>query len=456
MANAALPAARGMKRQWRGLRTAAFLLFGATWYGVVSTAAASDPIPAPVVDAARARAAGIRRLEGKHLVLYTDLPSRPAVDELPRVFDAAIEPWCRYLGIDPTRLSQWRMTGFLMSQKQRFQRLGLLPSDLPHFDHGFHRGWAMWAYDKPSDYYRRHIVLHEGVHAVMRHFLGGTGRPWFREGMAELLSTHRWDGRKLSVNVMPKDRGAVPLWGRIKVIRTAVEAGRPLDLWHVIRYPEVLHTDQYAWCWAACYFLSHHPRYRDRFPRLLKICHQPVRFQSEVAGLFPPADPILREDWQLFVSELDYGFDIDRSIVLHRPARPLVGASRKIELDVTRSWQSTGVVLEAGRRYEVSCAGRFQVARPANGSAWESEPQGVTIEYYRGRPIGMVVAAVRPERLPPRSLSPLLSPVAVGRETVMVVRQRGVLYVRINESPSKLADNRGRIEVTVKEMPASP
>src|SRR5690606_32755907 len=43
----------------------------------------------PPVDDAAVRAAGIRKLEGRRVTLYTDLPSQPEVDDLPDAFDAA-------------------------------------------------------------------------------------------------------------------------------------------------------------------------------------------------------------------------------------------------------------------------------------------------------------------------------------------------------------------------------
>src|SRR5664279_4771397 len=44
-------------------------------------------------DDARIKAAGIRKLSGEHLTLYTDLPSTRAVDELPALFDQAYSQW---------------------------------------------------------------------------------------------------------------------------------------------------------------------------------------------------------------------------------------------------------------------------------------------------------------------------------------------------------------------------
>ncbi len=409
--------------------------------------------PAPAVDESAARRAGIRRLDGRHLTLYTDLPARPAVDELPRVYDAAVAPWARYLGIEPSRVARWKLTGFLMRRKATFQTLGLLPDRLPPFRHGYQLGGALWAYDKPSDYYRRHLVLHEGVHGIMRQFLRGTGRPWFREGMAELLATHEWDGKRLRVDIMPARREDVPLLGRIKVVREAVARRRPLDLQQIFQYPDVTSVDQYAWCWAACYFLSHHPRYATRFRRLLKVCRQPVRFQSEVAGLFPPDDRTLDEDWQLFVDELDYGYDLPRAVVDYQAGRPWSSNTRTGQVDVTRSWHSSGMRLERGTTYELRVEGRYRIAVGRDGRPWMSEANGITIHYHRGRPVGMLLAAVRPDDWSPGKRSALLDPIPVGTGTTIRVEQSGTLYWRINEHPKTLHDNQGTLQVTVRRIP---
>ncbi len=53
--------------------------------------AAAPPAPAErlVIDEAQAAAQGIRKLNGKHLTVYTDLPADSDVDQLPAVFDLA-------------------------------------------------------------------------------------------------------------------------------------------------------------------------------------------------------------------------------------------------------------------------------------------------------------------------------------------------------------------------------
>ncbi|MEX0643638.1 MAG: hypothetical protein WD468_13120, partial [Pirellulales bacterium] len=63
------------------------------------------------IDESRARAAGIRKLTGKHLVLYTDVPSSPEVDRLPAVFDQAVPQWAEYFGIDPAKTRNFQAQG---------------------------------------------------------------------------------------------------------------------------------------------------------------------------------------------------------------------------------------------------------------------------------------------------------------------------------------------------------
>ena len=410
----------------------------------------------PALDEAALRREGLRQLTGKHLVVWTDVPPGRAVDELPAVFDAAVDPWCRMLGVAKQKLGGWKQTAFLMAHRGRFRSLGLIPADLPPFKHGYQRGGAFWVDDQPSAYYRRHLVLHEGVHAIMRHFLGGTGRPWYREGMAERLATHTWDGTTLEVDVMPSRREDVPYWGRIQVIREAAAAERWLRLGQVLTFSRVTDTWQYAWCWAACYFLGRHPAYRMRFEKLLEICRNPVRFQSQVAAFFPAGDGTLQADWQAFVDELDYGYDLARAALVHRPAVPLdelKTGTKPISIRAGRGWQSSGIIVQKGNRYRVRAEGRFRIAEGPDGRPWESEPQGVTLHYHRGRPWGMVMAAVVPIGGRLGASNGFRRWIPIGREALVVPPSDGVLYFRVNEHPAQLGDSHGAVHIRVERMP---
>ena len=190
----------------------------------------------PAVDEERVRAAGIRKLVGQHLTLYTDLPAGADIDGLTADFDRAYTQWCEYFGQSPRRDPPWRVTACVIEDKQKFVRVGLMPKDLPPFLHAYFRGNRLWVYEQPSAYYRRHLLLHEGTHAFMNAHLGSCGPPWYKEGMAELLATHAIEDGHVSLNHFPADPEEVPDWGRIRLVRDALAAGRRLTMDEVLGY----------------------------------------------------------------------------------------------------------------------------------------------------------------------------------------------------------------------------
>jgi hypothetical protein len=102
--------------------------------------------------------------------------------------------------------------------------------------------------------------------------------------------------------------------------------------------------------------------------------------------------------------------------------------------------------LEAGKRYQITATGRYKIAQTTQ--PWWSEPGGVTIRYYRGKPLGMVLGVVRPE-VPQSGVSTLILPDAIGLERVTVPRRSGTLYLRVNDSPAELSDNAGSVSVRI-------
>ena len=127
---------------------------------------------------------------------------------------------------DAAGLSDWHVTGCVIRDKALFRDAGLIPDSLPHFLDGYCVGSRFWVYDQPSDYYRRHLVLHEGTHSFMFTVLGGCGPPWYMEGTAELLGTHRWKDGQLELNYIPANWEESPMWGRIKIVQDDLAAHR--------------------------------------------------------------------------------------------------------------------------------------------------------------------------------------------------------------------------------------
>ncbi|MGE0756572.1 MAG: hypothetical protein AB7F89_12380 [Pirellulaceae bacterium] len=411
----------------------------------------------PAVDEEAVRAAGLRRLSGRHLILYTDLPASSEVDELPYVFDAAVPQWCEYFDIPAAGLANWVNIGALMQDKARFVRAGLLPDNLPPFPNGYQRGAQLWLYEQPSAYYRRHLLLHEGTHAIVHTALGGEGPPWYFEGVAELLATHEWRQGTLRLNYFPGDKREVEEWGRIKIVRDAALQSKTLTLPEIMNYGPQSHlrVEAYGWSWAAAAFFDGHPRYRGPFRKLPQEVRSRGRdFSSDFLARLPVDAGQLRREWELFTSRLDYGYDVAREAIQPKPVAALPSQGARVSVAADRGWQSTGWRLEAGVRYRIEASGRCVVAREPRD--WWTEPTGVTLRYCDGRPLGMLLGALVDEQEETSSANGLLTPAGVGAGLDTTPRRGGTLYLRVNDYASELSDNQGEFAVRVTPLPDAP
>jgi len=409
------------------------------------------------IDEQRVAAAGIRRLSSPHLVLYTDVPARREIDELPEVFAQAFPAWRQFFGVDRNKHEDWQIIGCLMADKTRFQKAGLLPESLPAFPNGYSVGRCFWLYDQTSPYYRRHLLLHEGTHAFMDTVLRAGGPPWYAEGLAELLGTHRWQGGRLELGVMPGSADEVPRLGRIEMIQKAFAAGKGLELAEVLALGPRAHleVEPYAWCWAAAALLDRSADLHDPF-RAIVAAADPKKVPRSVQALDADGKRRLAERWQMFVADLDYGYDFARMQTdLSPSSAALLTAPASVAVQADRGWQNTGLHLQGGKLYQLEAKGRFQIAREpaAEGGdpvAWESEAGGVTLRYYRGQPLGRLLAAIRPDDFDPsKELTPLAKPEPIGAGGEFTPPRSGTLFLKINDAPGELADNAGSLEVEV-------
>jgi len=448
----------------------ALSLFG---IGDLARQAAAEVRP---IDDARAAAAGLRKLTGKHITIYTDLPSDAEVDALPTAFDRAVPQWAAYFhvpeaGSAKDSVADWHVTCFLIGDRGPFDALGLMPTGNDEFAHGIAYGAELWLYEQPTAYYRRHLLLHEGVHVFMAKFLGSCGPGWYMEGTAELLATHRIDPQtgELTVRIMPRDRREVPMLGRVKLIRDAVAEDRALPFEAVMQLDNrrQLQNESYAWCWATAKWLDSHPRYRDRFRELYRHVQDPD-FNNIMCREFAADWSDLAIEWQAYVATLDHGYDFERMAIEFQRGKSL-GRERRVTVAADRGWQSSGVWLEAGRHYLIKAEGRYEIARETvdgRERVWRSEPGGVTIEYRNGFPLGMLLGAIdaRTSAAPSASKTQaddagpaareagFAHPFAIGLRQTITPAESGTLYLRVNDSGGKLGDNRGQLSVVIEEV----
>ena len=106
--------------------------------------------------------------------------------------------------------------------------------------------------------------------------------------------------------------------------------------------------------------------------------------------------------------------------------------------------------MEAGQTYELTATGRYQMAREPK--PWWCEPNGITIEYHQGKPLGILLAAVSDPQEGESGITPLASPDVIGLSGKITPRKSGTLYLCLNDSPAKLADNQGTAAVVIKSV----
>ena len=398
---------------------------------------------------------GIRKLEGKHLTLYTDLPSSEATDRLPDLFDQAYPQWCNYFGLDPQQYDAWHMNGFLIRDREKFQKLGLIASAAGHFNVGYCIGPDLWCLEQDSDWRNGQLLLHEGTHGFMNNNMGSCGPPWYMEGTAELLSTYRVDeDGALHLNQILSSSEEAPYWGRIRLVTEAFQENRARPLVDVLRSSphEIEDSEDYAWCWALAYMLDRHPRYRDRFHAASENVRR-LSFTDRFLQSVRDDWDELQEEWTVFIFDLDFDYDVEANAVDFTIADRFVQSDKveTVKIDAAKGWQNTGLRVEEGKVYEIIATGSYQVED--DPKPWISEPDGVTIRYNKGYPLGMLLAAVRADSTPTYEVTGLARPLPVGSRGTITTGFEGTLYFKINDSAGQLDDNRGQIEIKLRKKP---
>ena len=158
--------------------------------------------------------------------------------------------------------------------------------------------------------------------------------------------------------------------------------------------------------------------------------------------------PQLRQQWTAVLTELEYGYDPSRGMLLFsRDAQPLA-TQVACQIQAQRSWQASGIQVQSGATIKLLAEGDYIVGQEPK--PWRCQPDGVTLEYYRGQPLGKLLMAVAaPVEHEPDYAVPLSS-MPVGSGGTFVVPKSGELQFRINETSGGLSDNSGTITITVQ------
>jgi hypothetical protein len=397
---------------------------------------------------------GFQRVSGEHIDIVTDLPLDDSIRELPKVFDAAIPEWCRIFKVDPAEAKQWRATAYLMVARQRFAAAGFLPASLPPFPHGYQWDNDMWVVEQASQYYRRHLLLHEGTHWFMFRKYGSAGPPWLMEGLAEWLATHRWQNGALQMGIIPNSREDVPLWGRIPLIQQQLSEGLAPSMATILRYDGKAHQspEAYAWSWAMVVFLRNDPSTQAAFNKLLDgPISSDATPTNQLLRSIQTRRPLVRAEWSVMLTGLDYGFNPQRELVeLDHRTEPLAQPT-KLTVSAARGWQTTGLQISTGQKFRVTASGRYVIG--TTPKAWLCEAPGVTLRYRRGQPLGKLLLAIATPQAKEPEFSEELPIEPVGADATITAASSGQILLRINETGAELDDNSGELSVMLSPAP---
>lgn len=403
-----------------------------------------------------ATAEELRTLQGRWIKIVTDLPSSPATDSLPQSVDAAVPQWIRFWKQPANCVDGWQLTLYLIEDLPRFRQAGLIPRNLPDFPHGFQSGKEAWAIVQPSDYFTRHLVLHESFHGFAEHVFGGTGPSWFAEGTAEMMATHTGSAGTIRVPIIPASREAAPYWGRFKIINQRRDEHVVPAIETILGQRNALYAEvePYVWSWSAAVLMTMYPEYRSALTAASKrVVDRSSNFALAFRGDLESEWPALRTRWQLLMEDFDYGYDIARNRADWKmPDLDWTGSIRSMKIAANRGWHSAGVKIPAGAEIQVKATGRYSLGNQPR--PWICEPPGVTVRYHRGHPLGMVLAALVPIADGENGVVRPLQVERVGSRASIVAKQDSWLYFRIGDDPSELADNQGEATVQfVRQIP---
>jgi hypothetical protein len=425
------------------------------------------PDDRPEINSARLQAAGIQQYRSERLLLLSDLPAEK-VSRLPELADALFNRLEQHFGTLPpaTDGSKFQVTGCLIDDEARFRGAGLMPGEQFSFDHGRHRNYQFWMFDQEQDYYRRHLLLHEFTHCFMTCESGMNDIPplWYIEGMAEYFATHRLPQNKqpplgsTAFGILPHSYSGFDGWGRISELRRLASVPTDAGNLSIEPLPNVMPTTvnvfrsdaQYARSWCLCWLLQSHPVYQKAFAPLAG-CRTRDEFLDVLATISADIKHRLAIDWLLVRESLQEGFDTDRSFPIHAtaPLQPLNATAVPTAIQAAAGWQQVPVRLQRDQMVVVECSGKFQVN--ATLQPWISEPQGVSIEYVRHRPLGCVLAVFVSE-----AADRISSPQSVGVRADLTAPFDGTLWLQVNDHSHSRTDNDGEVSVVVNQGGESP
>ena len=203
----------------------------------------------------------------------------------------------------------------------------------------------------------------------------------------------------------------------------------------------------YAASWAATALLAGHPSHAERF-RVLESGPLDARLTARLEATAGWDGDLAARDFDAFTDDLDHGYDFDRSAIEWRDGPPLARRATSF-VAANRGWQPSGWSMQVGKEAEFVASGRAGVGR-AGAIDLESTADGISLRWYRGRPLGRLLVAQW--AVPAEGGRPRFVVVAEGTAARFTAIAAGGLYLKINAPPGELAGFDGGLDVALSPV----
>jgi hypothetical protein len=297
------------------------------------------------------------------------------------------------------------------------------------------------------------VVDHEVVHAYCGQTFGTTGPLWYREGMAQLMTSPLEMARGIDLppetlecltsgpkrtlaDVVSGDKSLQKLCDSLEA-KSAAHNGLigliPDNEWKDTDVQSLLDIKRtYAWSWLACYLLENNPNYRARFRAMGQdfLANEENTFGKR----FDPLAKQLTFEYEFTVAHLAPGYRVDLCAWdWEKRFRPLVGARPvRARVEAARGYQASGLLLSAGQAYTFEASGSWTTG---------AHDRPITAD-------GSVHGAGRLEAVVLRDYQ-LSEPFLLGERGSFSAPCDGQLYLRCRDNWSELGDNEGSVLVTL-------
>jgi len=264
------------------------------------------------------------------------------------------------------------------------------------------------------------IPAHETVHAFCIQEFGNMGPVWYSEGVAEFGKYWKKDAKGIVcptyvANFLRKStHQTIP-----QIVNRNQRSG---DGWK-----------NYAWRWAFCYFLAHHPDYQKRFLQLGTQLMTGRR--TSFRTVFGSKMPEISFEFEQFLANLRPGYQIARCAWDWKTRFAEFNAKKRktATVDASKGWQASGVFVKKGKKYTIKTVGTWTVEKGEDPVTPDGDYAGL------GRLMGVVYADYK-----------LSKPFELSFEGTFEAPADGKLFLRCRDHWNKLDDNSGKIKVTIR------